>query len=523
MSTRFTALEIGSGDAFLLQDTDKNWKCLFDAGGSKSKIVTLLKKKKKIRDIDLAICSHNDKDHANGFLGLLSPNSGIKIKEIWLPSTTASIVDYLSSNKISISEIAHLYGTFDESSLENLNPQALFSDNCKSLSDKELKTIFSDLAERISFEKKILASYKSNSHYARYLAKLITEHKAHEVFQHKSKEISRSYRYYKYKKLYQYVIYKSAYMIANYIAPKLYRYDYYTSQKDTRIINHLVYQETYEIVSDLVDNIVNLCGLENNVKHDKDFFEELDITIFEESYKCLQHIDGLVALIDGHAPEFGLGLENQILISIDRIIEIANLAYKHKCKIKWFEPTDGCTHYSIPRSNFTALNSTLKRQVNSIKDQQSLAFALYLTEVNKYSLVFEYYDKKTPIIRFSADSDYECGSLPYNSSIIITAPHHGSEANANVYGAFDPHHNKDNIIWVRSDALNKTQGRPCDEFKLRSNKYCLACKHRKSNKKREVCFEYKNNRWNPDPDVEQCQCKPLKIGSSSLITSKKKQ
>lgn len=495
MSLKFTALEIGSGDAFLLEDTDKDWNCLFDAGGSKSMIVSLLKKK-KIKKLDLAICSHNDKDHANGFLGLLHSNSSIKIKEIWLPSTTASIADYLSINRISIRKIAHLYGSFYGDHSKGQNTELLYSDDCESVSDNESKTIFRDLSERIRFEKKPLASYKSKVHYTRCLAELITDHKGHEIFQQKNKEISCKNRYHKYKKLYLYVVYKSAYSIADHIAAQLYRSDYFTDLKDTRIINHLVYQEAYEIVGEIVDNIVNLCGLKNDVKHDKGFYWELDITIHEESDKYLQYIDGLVDLIDDHVHEFGFGFENHILITIDRIIGIADLAYKHKCKIKWFEPTDGCTHSHIPNTNFIALNSTLKHQVYRFRNLQAFARALYLTEVNQYSLVFEYWDKEYPIIRFSADSDCECGSLPYNGSIIITAPHHGSEANADVYNALDPN-NQDNIIWVRSDALNKTQGRPCGKFKSRKNKYCLACRNRIQNKKSKVCFEYDKivQRW----------------------------
>ena len=485
MNTRFTALEIGSGDAFLLEDAGKT--ILFDSGGSKSKIVSLLKKR-GIEKLDLAICSHNDKDHANGFLGLL--NSSIKIKEIWLPSTIASIADYLSSNSINIKEIAYLYGTFDEAYLGNLSPKSLFSNNYKSTTHRELKTIFSDLAERINFEKKPLASYRSKVHYARHLAELITDHKAHEIFRVKSKETPTRNRYYKYKKLYLQIVYRLAYMISVNIADHLFN-DFFVL-KDTRIINHSVYQEVYSIVNNVIDEIVDLCGIKNVIKYYKELYFEIDRTIDDYLDECQGHdlkerLSKFCCYLDYFLPESEL--ENDILIKIDRIIEIANLAYKRNCTIKWFEPIHGCTKYHKRRSNFIALNSTLKRQVNSIKDQQAFAFALFLTEVNQYSLVFEYCDKESPIIRFSADSDCTCQSTLYNGAI-VTAPHHGSEANAIVYKQLKG----DNIIWVRSDALNKTQGRPCGMFKSRkkNKKYCLACKHRTPNKKREVCFEYDN-------------------------------
>lgn len=91
MSIKFSALEIGSGDAFLLDDN--GWKCLYDAGGSKSRIINLLKNK-NIKHLNLAICSHNDVDHANGFIGLL--DSDIELDEIWLPGTWASILKFFN-------------------------------------------------------------------------------------------------------------------------------------------------------------------------------------------------------------------------------------------------------------------------------------------------------------------------------------------------------------------------------------------------------------------------------------------
>ena len=94
MSTRFTALTIEQGDAFLLEDN--GWKCLFDSGVDK-KIIDLLKYK-GIDKLDLAICSHNDADHANGFIKLLQHDSGIKIDEIWLPGLWASILQFVRDN-----------------------------------------------------------------------------------------------------------------------------------------------------------------------------------------------------------------------------------------------------------------------------------------------------------------------------------------------------------------------------------------------------------------------------------------
>ena len=129
--------------------------------------------------------------------------------------------------------------------------------------------------------------------------------------------------------------------------------------------------------------------------------------------------------------------------------------------------------------------------------------ALHLTEVNKYSLVFEYLKDGIPIIRFSADSDCPCQSVyPYFENIIVTAPHHGSAANTNVYKSIKGY----DIIWVRSDKVQNKKNRPCQQFKQRNNKYCLACE--KYNFVSEICFEYntRHKKWDYIRG-ERCRCK----------------
>ncbi len=209
--------------------------------------------------------------------------------------------------------------------------------------------------------------------------------------------------------------------------------------------------------------------------------------------------------------------EESPIIKFNNIMEIAVLAHNHNCKIKWFEPTRNFNIYQI-YSNFVALNSTLKHQIQHIKNTEAFAMCLYLSKENEYSLVFEYLKNDIPIIRFSADSDCECQSQPYIDNIIITAPHHGSKNNVKVYGEIQGN----DIIWVRSDTVSDSQGRPCDVFKSMTKKYCLACNQ--FNFESEICFEYSpwDRQWH-HVHGKECRCKPLKIGSSSLITSKKKQ
>ena len=180
---------------------------------------------------------------------------------------------------------------------------------------------------------------------------------------------------------------------------------------------------------------------------------------------------------------------NPIIIRLERIMKIAGLAYQHGCKIRWFEPTTKCKKNAIAYG-LVPLNSMYVSCVSKIKDTMSFLQMLTLTEENKHSLVFEYLKNGIPIVRFSADSNYTCQSVePYKNHIIVTAPHHGSEANDNVYKNLKG----DDIIWVRSD--RKSQKRPCATFKGLSNKYCLACSVK--NFKSRLCFNYdcSKNKW----------------------------
>ena len=340
MSLSFSALEVGQGDAFLLEKD--GWKCLFDSGGSKSGLESLLKNK-RINHLNLAVCSHNDSDHINGFLGILDTNSKITVDEIWLPGLFGSIIQYVVDNGIP---------------REILEPEDYHIDdiNLESLYDRELRTISCD-----EFE----------------------------------------------------------------------------------------------------DNMPMYIGFMDYAHRDMRY----------EIWPCFR---------------FSLK-ELSLLIKLKNIEEIAKLAYQRGCIIRWFEPINGCVANYIDYG-FTALNSKETHQIKKLKGVKEFIYALTLTAENKYSLVFEYAEEVTPIVRFSADSDCTCQSvMPYPNNIIITAPHHGSEANQNVYSQI----RGNDIIWVRSD--RKSRKRPCAAFKRQANRYCLACSNR--NFKAELHFEHDGNRW----------------------------
>ena len=402
MSLKFTALEVGSGDAFLLED--ENRKILFDSGGSKNKIVALLRKK-GITKIDLAICSHNDKDHSKGFLGLL--NSKIRIGEIWLPGTWASVIHSVTH----LMRHSHIIGC--------RNGCCWYDEFLDCLSHFEINE----------------GCYK---------------------FHH---EESLAYEEY----------------IPN---------------------NQLI--EDMSFINTVLDiDCIDYCRYCKNKDHELSKFRCSKDMKFRECFR--ENIRKGMFHIGEHA--------TKLMIQLDTIISITEAAYKNGVNIRWFEPTDACTKKRVDTNIIVLNGSELTKAISTrrIDSFHMLMFALTLTMENKYSLAMEYLHDEIPVVRFSADSDSTCQSeIPYRNNFIITAPHHGSDANANVYRTIKGN----DIIWVRSDALYRTQGRPCLAFKSMNKKYCLACKHRKP-VRREICFEYDNNtkQWLYKIGIS-CICKP---------------
>ena len=392
MCLKFHALEVGSGDAFLLENLEKNeWRCLFDAGGAKKRIVDLLKEK-GINKLNLAICSHNDKDHANGFLGLLDKKSGIDIDEIWLPGTWAPIIDFVKKYGIPACEIELYYDQYKE-----------------------------------SIRKRDITPFNFYNNYD-------------------SKKIPKN-------------------LIEEYISCINKEFCTELNRENNRKNNLLSYERLWKYYCN------RTCNLFSSV-------------IPASNYNVNQLLISNNRIKEPH-------------VNLNNILEIARLAYLKKCKIKWYEPATIST-YNKPSNGFLALNSKEIVEIREITDSKDFVFFLALTMENIYSLVFEYYYDNIPIVRFSADSDCTCQSVdPYNNIIIVTAPHHGSEANANVYIMIK---GKD-IIWVRSDRIRSK--RPCQEFKNMNDKYCLACL--KHGFKKEICFEYYGKNWH-NINGQTCLC-----------------
>jgi hypothetical protein len=106
MSARFAALPVGQGDSFLMERDGR--RVLVDGGKSRARIVPLLRHAGVASDdhLDVLVCTHNDKDHAEGVLGLLEAEKA-SVGEVWLPGRwTQRIVDICRSSPEFFDELA---------------------------------------------------------------------------------------------------------------------------------------------------------------------------------------------------------------------------------------------------------------------------------------------------------------------------------------------------------------------------------------------------------------------------------
>jgi hypothetical protein len=180
-------------------------------------------------------------------------------------------------------------------------------------------------------------------------------------------------------------------------------------------------------------------------------------------------------------------INSKIHFNINRILQIAKLAYDKGVAIKWFFPDSNGDSLI---NNFRPVNCKHLLRMKRIRNNNLNFFyqLAYLTSENEHSLVFEYYIDKLPRILFTADSIISIAN-PYTSQIIVTAPHHGSHSNRQVYSTIKG----TDLIWIRSDRPSFT--RPCQDFLHLKKKYCLSCTKKHPIQREEIIFEYDKGQW----------------------------
>uniref|UniRef100_UPI00321FAA9E hypothetical protein n=1 Tax=Thermogutta sp. TaxID=1962930 RepID=UPI00321FAA9E len=192
------------------------------------------------------------------------------------------------------------------------------------------------------------------------------------------------------------------------------------------------------------------------------------------------------ACFPAYTPKRRLLLES--ILAAKRIRQIALTAYHRGIPVRWFEydrtnPSGGCSW----------LKPVNSRQIARVIRAQPPQFLnlLALTVWNKESLVFWASPPYAGAgVLFTADSDLKGVQIPILDGAIVTAPHHGSEANKGVYSLISAP-----VIWIRSDGRFKN--RPCPEYlQAQGKRFCTLCRN-SPDPKQAVTLWHRSDMWVP--------------------------
>jgi len=196
---------------------------------------------------------------------------------------------------------------------------------------------------------------------------------------------------------------------------------------------------------------------------------------------------------------------NSSINAAEKILKLATLAYNSGAKVRWFKYSNIESGGGI--KYFHPVNSI---EIFQARRRLALEF-ICLTKANIESLVFYAYNENHSAgVLFCADSNFSF-QQPLNflsecRNLIVTAPHHGAEANKVVYQKLAPYINP-NTIFVRSDtqqSKTKKKPRPCQDYKnLPYSRYCTICFAQQ--KKQDVILTYTAGRWSPN-STTGCIC-----------------
>ena len=201
--------------------------------------------------------------------------------------------------------------------------------------------------------------------------------------------------------------------------------------------------------------------------------------------------------------------------------------------IRWFEYVDELVQPSEPQNStfpIGVINARVKHVISPGIDPAHILALIPLdpsdikadtSETNRTSLVL--YAPETsryPAVLLSADSDFtftQAGpALTWTPAMLITAPHHGSDANGGLAGLYSRAYQQTNKLtstWVRSDKqqMDQPPERPAQWYKdldhsLGVKRYCTCCagKPKSQAQPNHVMLNAKHRLWTSQSPV--CTC-----------------
>lgn len=192
----------------------------------------------------------------------------------------------------------------------------------------------------------------------------------------------------------------------------------------------------------------------------------------------------------------------------NRIRSIAIAAFHRGIPVRWFEFAP-----NAPLCGTPALQPVNAREIFRARQRGGrLLDFVALTVSNRESLVF--WSPKSaqhPGVLFTADSDLSGVGVPSAlRGALITAPHHGSDANRDAYEAVKSKAPQDisSTTWIRSDGRYRT--RPGEVYlALSSRRICTMCRGAAEifTRKQAVCLYSRTGSWTPYKASALCSCR----------------
>lgn len=189
--------------------------------------------------------------------------------------------------------------------------------------------------------------------------------------------------------------------------------------------------------------------------------------------RLLRHYASWPTIFSHHFHRIQSRLFCEAMEAAERIRQLAYLAWLRAVAVRWYDaatPPVGTTTGPL-----APVNAKEIARVPPYKPDALLFLALSVS--NKRSVCFEFRSTpQNPAVLFTADSDLNFAApITWSQSMIVTAPHHGSEANAVAYnraGRESPF--AQSIVWVRSDG--RFRSRPGATFLRQAQRYCTRCR-----------------------------------------------
>jgi len=231
------------------------------------------------------------------------------------------------------------------------------------------------------------------------------------------------------------------------------------------------------------DNISEYIDKEYKSDFKTNRYEDINLRVLNEFIKYsnqnLLYWPNYIPKFHIHPSSLNMKL-NSSLIKICSFISSSIASGSH---IRWFKYQDWNTKHKCPNS-FIAENS-IQTDITLYSPKIFLKM-LYLTAINKESLVFRYNDPDNTNVLFTADSDLHFFKSPINLKkySIVTAPHHGADTNNAAYAKISGKE----LIYIRSD--RHQEDRPGEGYLMQAKRYCTVCKTNGPKQKISINYTY---------------------------------